>query len=187
MFGRLFLLFLVVPIVDLALLVSVGGRIGLGPTVAVVVLTAVLGSWLARREGTAAWRRVQTKLATGGVPGPELVDGVVILISGTLLLTPGFLTDLVGLLGLFPPTRALARRALRSRFEQAVTRGSVRVVPGGSFGAGPGVGAGPAFGTGPAFGAGPTFGPGPARPVVEDAEVIDDGSGAAPTDRTPEA
>ncbi|WP_420456988.1 FxsA family protein [Rubrivirga sp.] len=161
MFGRLLLLFLIVPVADLALLVGVGGRIGLGPTLAIVVLTAVVGSWLARREGTAAWRRVQAKLATGGVPGPELVDGVVILVSGTLLLTPGFLTDVVGLLGLFPPTRALARRALRARFEQAVTRGSVRVVSGGA-----------------AFG--PAFGGAPPPPVVEDAEVIDDGSGREP-------
>ncbi len=161
-FGRLLLLFLIVPVVDLALLVSVGGRIGLGPTLAIVVATAVLGSWLARREGTAAWRRVQSKLATGGVPGPELVDGVVILVAGTLLLTPGFLTDVAGLLGLFPPTRAVVRRALRSRFEQAVARGTVRVA------------------SAPAFGPGPAFGPfGPARPAVEDAEVIDDGSGDA--------
>ena len=158
MFGRLLLLFLVVPLVDLALLVTVGERIGLLPTVGIVVLTAVVGSWLARREGTAAWRRVQEKLATGGVPGPELIDGVVILVAGTLLLTPGFLTDIAGLLGLFPPTRALARRGLKSRFERAVRSGSVRVVSGGPVGT--------------------PFGPfGAARPpAVEDAEVIDDGS-----------
>lgn len=170
MFGRLFLLFLIVPMVDLALLVSVGSRIGLGPTLATVVLTAVVGSWLARREGTAAWRRVQTKMATGGVPGPELVDGVVILVAGTLLLTPGFLTDIVGLLGLFPPTRALARKALRARFAQSVSRGGIHIVTGGS-----------GFGTSQGFGPFP-----PQATVVEDAEVIDDGSGdSAP--RTPEA
>ncbi|WP_412060283.1 FxsA family protein [Rubrivirga sp. IMCC45206] len=158
MFGRLFLLFLVVPLVDLALLVHVGGRIGFWPTVAIVVLTAMLGSWLARREGVAAWQRLQTKLATGGLPGPEVVDGAVILIAGTLLLTPGFLTDIAGLLGLFPPTRALARRALQSRFKKAVAGGSIRV-------------ASAPFGV--------PMGPSPfARPpVVEDAEVIDDGSG----------
>ena len=158
-FGRLLLLFLIVPLVDLVLLVSVGERIGLGPTVAIVVLTAVLGSWLARREGTAAWRRVQTKLTTGGVPGPELIDGVVILVAGALLLTPGFLTDIAGLLGLFPPTRALVRRGLKARFETAIREGSVRVVGGGPMGS--------PFGR-------------PRRPVVEDAEVIDDGSGASP-------
>lgn len=160
MFGRLLLLFLIVPLVDLALLVTIGDRIGLGPTIAVVVLTAVVGSWLARREGMAAWQRVQSKLATGGIPGPELIDGVVILVAGTLLLTPGFLTDVVGLLGLFPPTRALARRGLRRRFEQAVQKGTVRVVSGGPMGT--------------------PFGPfaSPRPAPVEDAEVLDDGSGA---------
>ena len=160
MFGRLLLLFLIVPLVDLALLVSVGERIGLAPTIAIVVLTAVVGSWLARREGTAAWQRVQSKLATGGIPGPELIDGVVILVAGTLLLTPGFLTDVVGLLGLFPPTRALARRALRRRFERAVQQGTVRVVSGGPMGT--------------------PFGPfaGQRPAPMEDAEVIDDGSSA---------
>ena len=163
MFGRLFLLFLVVPLVDLALLVTVGQRIGLGPTIVVVVATAVVGSWLARREGANAWRRFQAKLTAGGVPGPELIDGVLILVAGTLLLTPGFLTDVVGLLGLLPPSRALARRALRRRFERSVTEGRVRVVAGGPrspFGMGfpPGVGVPSARG-----------------PAVEDAEVLDDG------------
>ncbi|MEM0963055.1 MAG: FxsA family protein, partial [Bacteroidota bacterium] len=118
MFGRLLLLFLVVPLVDLSLLVTIGGEIGLWPTVGIVVLTAVAGSWLARREGLAAWNRVQQRLGTGGVPGPELIDGLIILLSGTLLLTPGFLTDVVGFLGLLPPSRALIRRWMRGRFER---------------------------------------------------------------------
>lgn len=162
MFGRLLLLFLIVPVLDLALLVSVGSRIGLGPTLAVVVVTAVLGSWLAKREGVAAWRRVQSKMVTGGLPGPELIDGLIILVSGTLLLTPGFLTDITGILGLFPPTRALVRRALKSRFEQSIQTGSTRMFSGGvvtSFGASP-------------FGGGPDT-PFPTEPRVEDAEVIE--------------
>lgn len=158
LFGRLFALFLIVPVLDLALLVAVGGRIGFWPTLAIVVLTAAAGSWLARREGVAAWQRVQQKMASGGVPGPELIDGLVILISGTLLLTPGFLTDVVGLLGLFPPTRSVVRTALRRRFEHAVQSGSVRVV-GGTMGGTP-------------FQRSPF---GPPRPPIEDAEVIDDG------------
>lgn len=156
LFGRLFALFLIVPVLDLALLVAVGERVGFWPTVAVVVLTALVGSTLARREGVAAWQRVQARLGDGGLPGPELIDGLIILISGALLLTPGFLTDVAGLLGLLPPTRAAARRALRRRFERAVQSGSVRVV-----------------GTGTPFG-GPPFSP--PRPTVEDAEVIDDGA-----------
>lgn len=170
MFGRLFALFLVVPVVDLAVLVWVGDRIGIGTTVAIVVLTALVGSWLAKREGLAAWQRVQRTMATGGVPGAELIDGLLILVAGTLLLTPGFLTDIVGILGLFPPTRAVLRRAAKARFERAVREGAVRVVGGGPFGGG-------SFGSGP-FGAGPSAGPFGAAPPrsVEDAEVIDDGA-----------
>ena len=157
MFGRLLLLFLLVPIADLALLVSVGGRLGFAPTMGIVVATALLGSWLARREGAAAWTRVRQKMAGGGIPGPELIDGLVILVSGTLLLTPGFLTDIAGLLGLFPPTRALLRRALRSRFEHAVATGRAQVVHGGPLG-------------------GPFPSPYPSRPgsPIEDAEVIEE-------------
>ena len=166
-FGRLFLLFVLVPMVDLALLFSVGGRIGLAPTVGVVIATALAGSWLAKREGAAAWTRVQRKMRTGGIPGPELIDGLVILVSGTLLLTPGFLTDIVGLLGLFPPTRAVVRRVLKARFERSVLTGSARVVHGGTFG-----GAGGGFPAG--FGPSP-FAP-PVEPRIEDAEVIDDGT-----------
>lgn len=162
LFGRLFALFLIVPVVDLALLVAVGDRVGLWPTVAAVVLTAAVGSSLARREGLAAWQRVQTKLGSGGVPGRELIDGVLILVAGTLLLTPGFLTDLVGLLGLFPPTRALVRRAVRSRFERGLREGTIRV--GGAFGGQVGGPMGAPFG--PSAGAAP----------VEDAEVLDDGA-----------
>ncbi len=166
-FGRLFLLFVLVPMVDLALLFSVGGRIGLAPTVGIVIATALLGSWLARREGAAAWSKVQRKMATGGIPGPELIDGLVILVSGTLLLTPGFLTDIVGLLGLFPPSRAIVRKVLKARFESAVLTGKARVVHSGTFG-------GPTGGFQASFGASP-FAP-PAQPRIEDAEVIDDGT-----------
>ncbi|HEX9950536.1 MAG TPA: FxsA family protein [Rubricoccaceae bacterium] len=165
MSGRLLLLFLVVPAVEVALLGTVGARLGFGPTFALVVLSAVVGSWLARREGLAAWGRVQARLAAGGVPGPELVDGLVVLVSATLLVAPGFLTDLVGMVGLFPPTRALVRRALVRRFERGASRGTIRVSgPGGAFSP---------------FGA-PTGGFPGAEATVEDAEVIDDGRPRTP-------
>lgn len=156
MSGRLLLLFLVVPVVEVSLLITLGERMGFGATFALVVGSALLGSWLARREGLAAWRRVQARLAEGGLPGPEIVDGLVVLISGTLLIAPGFLTDAAGLLGLFPPTRALARRALVRRFERGLASGTVRVAtPGIPFGGLP-VGQ-------------------PPEPGIEDAEVVDDG------------
>ena len=130
MVGRLFALFVLVPVLDLVLLVTVGERIGFWPTVGIIVLTAAVGSVLTRREGLAAWQRVRAKLATGGVPGPEVIDALLVLLSGALLLTPGFLTDLAGLAGLFPPTRALVRRALRQRLARAVELGTIQVVGG---------------------------------------------------------
>lgn len=167
MFGRLLALFLIVPVVDLAVLVAVGDRIGLGTTIAVIVLTAVVGSWLAKREGLAAWRRVQGSMTTGGLPGDDLIDGLIILVSGTLLLTPGFITDVVGLLGLLPPSRAVVRRVAKARFERALRDGAVRAV-----------GFGPAGGpAGPQpFGAPPGARPFGGAPPVEDAEVLDDGA-----------
>lgn len=179
MFGRLFLLFLVVPIVDLALLIAIGGRLGFWPTFGIAVGSALAGSWLARREGAAAWHRVRQTMAGGGVPGQELIDGLIILVAGTLLITPGFITDAAGLLGLFPPTRAVLRRALRHRFETAVEAGAVRVVGGfgspmgsASFGSGGGAADGPVSPAGSPFG--------PSRPPIEDAEVIDDGAPPPP-------
>lgn len=158
--GRLLLLFLIVPVAEVWLLVTLGERMGFGATLALVVGSAVLGSWLARREGVAAWRRVQARLAEGALPGPEVVDGLVVLISATLLIAPGFLTDAAGLLGLFPPTRALARRALVRRFERGLASGTIRVATPGT-----------------PFGASPFFSP---EPDVEDAEVVDDGRPRTP-------
>jgi UPF0716 protein FxsA len=171
--GRLFLLFVAVPLADLTLLVWAGERIGFWTTVLLVVITAAVGSWLARREGTAAWRRVQSKLSSGGLPGPELMDGLIILVAGVLLLTPGFLTDVVGILGLLPPSRALARKALSARFQRAVKEGRVRVASGGMGGPFGGMAGGP-------FGA-------PAPPPVEDAEVVEEQSRPLRSDAAPEA
>ncbi|MEM6782372.1 MAG: FxsA family protein [Bacteroidota bacterium] len=128
LFGRLLLLFLIVPIVELFLLVWLGDRIGLGPTLLLIVATALLGSFLAQREGLAAWRRFQARVAEGGLPGKELSDGLIILMAGALLLTPGVLTDVVGFLGLLPPTRALIRRSVASRFAQSVKAGRTQFV-----------------------------------------------------------
>jgi UPF0716 protein FxsA len=121
LFGRLLLLFTIVPIAELALLVWLGGRIGFWPTVGLIAATAVLGSFLAHREGLSALARFRARLGSGEVPGAELTDGLIILISGALLLTPGVLTDVVGFLGLLPSSRALLRRAVTRRFQQSVT------------------------------------------------------------------
>lgn len=120
LFGRLLLLFTLVPIVELTLLVWLGQRIGFWPTVGLIVATAVLGSFLAHREGLSALARFRARAASGEMPGAELTDGLIVLVSGALLLTPGVLTDVVGFLGLLPPSRAVIKRALSKRFERGL-------------------------------------------------------------------
>jgi UPF0716 protein FxsA len=111
--GLLVILFIVVPIVELYVIIQVGELIGLWPTLALLLADALLGSLLLRYQGRGAWRRFNHALAERRFPGREVADGLMIAIGGTLLLTPGFVTDIFGFLLLIPPTRALARRLLR--------------------------------------------------------------------------
>jgi UPF0716 protein FxsA len=108
----LLILFIVVPIAELYVIIQVGQAIGLLPTLAILIGDAVLGSLLLRQQGRSAWRRFNAALDQRRFPGKEVADGVMITVGGTLLLTPGFITDLVGLMLLIPPTRALIRRGL---------------------------------------------------------------------------
>lgn len=121
MFVRLLLLFTVVPFVELLLLIELGRHVGLAPTLALVLATGVLGAALARWQGLATLRRVQTELDAGRLPAGPLVDGLLILVAGAVLLTPGLLTDLLGFALLVPATRAAVRRwvsrALRTRVQ----------------------------------------------------------------------
>ena len=126
-FGRLFALFLLVPALELILLIWIGEHVGFWPTVGLIMLTALVGSWLAKHEGMAALRRFQSRLASGQMPGRELTDGLIILVAGALLLTPGILTDLAGLFGLFPPTRAWIRSRLEARMQRAIARGEAGI------------------------------------------------------------
>lgn len=123
LFGRLLALFLLIPAIELVLLVQIGRVIGFWPTVAIIIISGLLGSYLVRREGLRVWRRFNEKLRQGAVPGREMMDGIIVLIAGVLLLTPGVITDFFGLLGLFPPTRALFRRQLARRLEGAARSG----------------------------------------------------------------
>ncbi|HVF76163.1 MAG TPA: FxsA family protein [Acidimicrobiales bacterium] len=109
MLGVLALLFLVVPFAELFVLLKVGQLIGALETVALLVVVSVVGAWLVKREGLGVLRRAQQRVQQGSVPGRELVDGVLILFAGALLLTPGFLTDILGILLLLPPVRAALR------------------------------------------------------------------------------
>ncbi len=154
----LVLLFIVVPIAELYVIIQVGQLVGIGPTLLILLLDSVVGAWLLKREGRSAWGRFNRALAERRLPGKEVADGFLIVLGGALLVAPGFITDLVGVLLLVPPSRAVARRVLRRW-----TLGRVAVVgfPGGAttggFGAGRGPGAGGGSGAGRDGGAGRSY------------------------------
>jgi UPF0716 protein FxsA len=106
-------LFIVVPIAELYVIIQVGQLIGIWPTLILLLADALLGSMLLKHEGRSAWRRFNEALAARRFPGREVADGALIIVGGTLLLTPGFITDIFGLFFLLPPTRAISRRLLK--------------------------------------------------------------------------
>lgn len=140
----MFVAFIGVPLIEIWVLIQVGQVIGPWWTILLLILDSLLGTWLIRREGGRAWRALREALESGRMPARELADGALILIGGTLMLTPGFVTDALGILLILPFTRPVARRLLT----QVVSR---RLVPG--------------YTTRP--------GPGPGGPVVR-GEVVDD-------------
>jgi UPF0716 protein FxsA len=108
----LLVVFVVVPIVEIWVIVQVGQAIGIVPTLVLLLADAVLGTWLFRREGRRAWVALREAIAAHRVPAKEVADGALVVLGGAFLLTPGFVTDVVGVLCLLPPTRAVLRRAL---------------------------------------------------------------------------
>jgi UPF0716 protein FxsA len=124
----LLLLFIVLPIVEIYVIIQVGQAIGPLWTILLLIVDSIVGAQLLRWEGRGAWRRFQEALATSRMPHNEILDGVMIIVGGTLLLTPGFVTDAFGLVLLLPPTRAVIRRLLirslgrRGAFARVVVR-----------------------------------------------------------------
>lgn len=169
MFAKLLLFFTIVPIAELTLLIWVGGMMGVWPTVALVLITAFLGSFLARRQGLNAWRQLQTDLAQGKMPQDAFLDGIAVLIAGVLLITPGVLSDLSGILLMIPACRRPLKTYLKKRFLRSISSGSARFIEikttGGGQKNGP---ARQPFGGSPF--AGSPFDPGPR---FEDNDVID--------------
>jgi UPF0716 protein FxsA len=120
---KLFIAFVIVPLVEVMLLIELGKRIGFWPTVAIQVGTGLLGASLAREQGMAIWARIQKELAERRMPAAQLVDGLLVLAAGIVLLTPGLLTDAVGFLLLIPWTRRFVNEWLRKRFRSRMERG----------------------------------------------------------------
>ena len=120
MFLKLLILFIVIPIIEIAILVKIGTVLGFWPTMLIVIATGILGATLARIQGFLVLTKIRTELQMGRIPAEELTDGLLILIGGILLLTPGLLTDLIGFLMLIQWSRKLFKKWLGKRFSQWV-------------------------------------------------------------------
>ncbi len=121
MFAKLLILFIAVPLIELAVLIDIGKIIGTFSTLALIILTGITGAYLARLEGFRVLFTIRYKLSVGQLPADELVDGLIILIAGVLLITPGIITDCCGFLLLFRPTRARLKLWLREKFSAQVS------------------------------------------------------------------
>ncbi len=127
MLFKLFLCFTLIPVIELYLLIQVGTVIGGINTVLLVIGTGFAGAWLARMEGMNTMLKVQQNLNQGLMPAEELIDALIILIAGLVLITPGLLTDFVGLMLLWPVTRNRFKRFLRKKFDELSARGDINI------------------------------------------------------------
>lgn len=125
---KLFLAFTLIPLAELYLLIKIGSMIGAATTIAIVLLTGFIGAYLARMQGAQTMNRVRMNMAQGIAPTGELVDALLIFVAGVVLLTPGFLTDISGILLLIPPVRAGIKSWLRRKFEDSIRNGNVRII-----------------------------------------------------------
>ena len=123
---RLVLLFVLTPLVELAILVYLGTIIGALYTILIVVATGILGAFMARNQGLAALSRIRGSIERGIIPSDEIFDGALILAGGLLLLTPGIITDIIGFAVLVPQTRRIIGRWLRSLIRRRIQRGEIR-------------------------------------------------------------
>jgi UPF0716 protein FxsA len=127
MFFKLFLIFALVPVIELSLLIKIGSIIGTLNTIIIVILTAIIGAYLVKLEGLGVMYRIQQNMQEGIFPAEELINGMMILIAGALLLTPGFFTDVIGFLMVFPVSRNLIKRIARHYIEKKISSMDVRI------------------------------------------------------------
>lgn len=123
-----FLLILVIPAAEIGLLLLSGKTIGVWATIVLILLTGVIGTYLAKREGLQTIRKAQEALSHGQLPGDALLDGICILVGGVLLLTPGFITDITGFLLLFPPTRRVFKFLMINALRRKIERGNIKII-----------------------------------------------------------
>lgn len=127
MFIRLLILFICIPIVEIYVLLEAGELIGLWPTIGLILLTGFAGAYLARTQGSDTAKKIQIALNNGEMPTEELLDGAMILAGGLTLLTPGFVTDLIGFCLLLPVTRTLLKEISRKWLKRMVKTGQVHI------------------------------------------------------------
>jgi len=127
LFLRLFLLFTLVPAMELYLIIKVGSVIGALNTIFIIILTGVLGAYYARSQGFRVISNIQWKMQQGTLPGDDLINGAMLLLGGALLITPGFITDFTGFALIFPPTREIVKRSVRSYLQRKIDRGEIRL------------------------------------------------------------
>jgi len=128
MFLRLLLLFTIVPLLELFILIKLGSVIGVGATIAIVIGTGVLGAWLARQQGLGVLRRLNAELGAGRLPAEAMIDGLLILLAGAVLLTPGLITDTLGFVLLVPPGRAAIRRLVKAGLARRTEKGDPSII-----------------------------------------------------------
>ncbi|WJG09250.1 FxsA family protein [Aliiglaciecola sp. LCG003] len=123
MFGKLFILFAILPIAEIALLVNVGEQIGGWNTVAIVILTAFIGAYLVRQQGISTLLQAQQKMQSGVMPGQEMAEGLLLVVAGILLVTPGFITDFLGFMFCLPITRPFIAKGIMKHIKVGVVAG----------------------------------------------------------------
>jgi len=127
LFLRLFLLFTLVPAIELYLIIKVGSVIGALNTIFIIILTGVLGAYYARQQGFRVISNIQWKIQHGTLPGDDLINGAMLMAGGALLITPGFITDFTGFALIFPPTREIIKRSIKTYLQRKIDRGEIRL------------------------------------------------------------
>ncbi|MFO7781450.1 MAG: FxsA family protein [Spirochaetia bacterium] len=125
MFLRLAVLFTAIPIVELYILIKIGQLIGALPTIAIVLVTGVVGAGLARQQGARVWYEIQMQMQQGVFPADRLIDGLLLVVAGAVLITPGVLTDILGFAILIPLSRAPIREWVKARLSRMMDRGTI--------------------------------------------------------------
>ncbi|MFJ7728677.1 FxsA family protein [Neobacillus sp. NPDC097160] len=124
----LLILIIAIPAAEIGLLLLSGKTIGAWPTILLIILTGVIGAYLAKREGLQTIRKAQEQLRNGHIPGEAVLDGICILVGGIFLLLPGFITDISGFLMLFPPTRRVVKFLMINSIRKKIQRGNIKII-----------------------------------------------------------